>query len=289
MNAELMDYFRGLGCNELPEVDEQDARMFLRQRSLCRECPGLDGCREHGSLAVLALTQDKARAYIAIGTCKLRKARDLARRAERLFAEAAIPASLRGCRLENYVTQGRGEDIERAKAAAARAIETGCSLVLGGAVGTGKTHLAAAIARAALDRGGSALFISAIGYLHRLKSTFDKKQASLYAEMVDHVKTVNCLVIDDLGAEKPTSWTVERLYDVINARMEQQMQTVITTNFTDTADLLEHLKSDSMGGMRIASRLIAIGWLTIEGEDYRKTLRKQNHGVSRRASYALPM
>jgi DNA replication protein DnaC len=141
-------------------------------------------------------------------------------------------------------------------------------------VGTGKTHLAAAIAHAAIDRGEPALFISAIGYLHRLRATFEKKESGNYSQMVEHIKAVNCLVIDDLGAEKPSSWTIERLYDAINTRLERQSQTIITTNFTNTGDLIEHMKENPMGAERIASRLILWGWLVLEGEDYRAVIRK---------------
>jgi DNA replication protein DnaC len=136
-------------------------------------------------------------------------------------------------------------------------------------VGTGKTHLAAAIARAALAQGRAAFFISAIGYLERLQSTFEKKRTDMYAEMVDHVKAVNCLVIDDLGAERPSAWTIARLYDVINARVERGAQTVVTTNYPNAPALIRRLESDPFGAKRIVSRLVSFGWLTVKGEDYR--------------------
>jgi DNA replication protein DnaC len=276
MNTELLDYFRELGCDEPPECNERDGEIFLRHQALCRECPGLDDCREHGCVMWVFLTPDKRAARIAMGPCRARQVRDARLRTERLFSEAALPAGLRECSLENYVTAGRGGSIERAKTEAEKVTQTSCSLVLAGSVGTGKTHLAAAIVRSALAQGRSALFISAIGYLEHLKSTFEKKRTDLYLEMVDHVKSVSCLAIDDLGAEKPSEWTMERLYDVINARVERRTQTIVTTNFPNPSSLMRRMSSDPFGARRIASRLFSFGWLFIEGEDYRVWVRRQS-------------
>jgi DNA replication protein DnaC len=209
-----------------------------------------------------------------MGYCIRRKVRDAWRKSAGPFSEAAIPPGLQRCGLENYLAAGRGESIERAKNKAKKAAQTGSSLVLAGGVGTGKTHLAAAIVRASLNQGRTGLFISAIGYLERLKSTFEQRQADLYAKMTEHVKSVDCLAIDDLGAEKPSSWTIERLYDVINSRIEQGVQTIVTTNFLDPAALARRLDADPEGARRIVSRLVSFGWLTMKGDDYRIQLRR---------------
>ncbi|MDR2179717.1 MAG: ATP-binding protein, partial [Synergistaceae bacterium] len=217
MTAELWDTLKTLGCREQPVLSERDEMLFLRHRALCRECSGLQNCREQGCVAQISLSPDKSRAYLAMGPCKFRRARDVLRKSEKLFSEAAIPPALRDCGFENYFTDGRGESLRFARYEAQNAADTGSSLVLAGGVGTGKTHLAAAIARKAMAQGRGAFFISAIGYLERLKRTFEGNQSGLYAEMVEHVKSVSCLVIDDLGAEKPSVWTITRLYDLINA------------------------------------------------------------------------
>jgi DNA replication protein DnaC len=95
--------------------------------------------------------------------------------------------------------------------------------------------------------------------------------------MVEHVKSVSCLVIDDLGAEKPSVWTITRLYDLINARIERELQTVVTTNFASAPALIERMLSDPLGAERIVSRLLSFGWLSVEGEDYRVLRRKQRN------------
>jgi DNA replication protein DnaC len=212
---------------------------------------------------------------MGMGYCLQRRIQDGLRKSAKIFSDAAIPPALRECTLENYVTTGRSESIQRAKKEAIRAARTSCSLVLCGSVGAGKTHLAVAIVRFALAQGRSALFISAIGYLERLKSTFGEKRTDLYMKMVDHVKSVDCLAVDDFGAEKPSAWTIARLYDVINARIERGTQTIVTTNSFDPGALVHRLEADTEGGKRIVSRLLYLGWVTIKGDDYRIQLRKR--------------
>lgn len=281
MKSELLTYFREMGCeidaDNPPKFCEGDAEMFLRNRALCKRCPGLEHCRENGYAAHFILTQDRSHARIALESCTLHRQYHAEREIERLFSESAIPPGLRMCRMENFVTTGLSKDIARAKSKAVAAAETGNSLVLAGTVGTGKTHLASAIAQEALTQGRSAFFISAIGYLLHLKSTFEKRQTERYIDMIDHVKQVDCLVIDDLGAENPTSWAVEQLYDILNARLERQKQTIVTTNFRDVRDLARHMEASPQAAARIASRLISMGWLIIEAEDYRAQRRREGH------------
>jgi DNA replication protein DnaC len=275
MNTKLRDYFKELDCTYPPEIDERDGETFLRHRALCCECPGLDRCREHGWVMQILFNPDKSFARIAMGACRLRKIQMDRRKAEKLFSEAEIPLGLQRCQLANYVTAGRSESAKRAKFEAESAIRTSSSLVLAGRPGTGKTHLAAAIVQSVLAQGRSALFISAVGYLEHLKSTFETQQADLYPKMVSHVKSVTCLAIDDFGTEKPSEWAIERLYDVINTRIERNLQTIVTTNFANAPALIKRMPSDPLGAERIVSRLLSFGWLSIEGEDYRVLRRKR--------------
>jgi DNA-binding transcriptional ArsR family regulator len=97
--------------------------------------------------------------------------------------------------------------------------------------------------------------------------------------MVDYVKSVDCLAIDDFGAERPSAWTIARLYDVINARVERETQTIVTTNYPTAHTLAQRLASDPFGAKRIVSRLVSFGWATIEGRDYRDSV----HGAANSA------
>ncbi len=103
-------------------------------------------------------------------------------------------------------------------------------LVLHGGVGSGKTHLAAAIANEAAQRRIPVLFAVVPDLLDHLRSTFAPTSAIQYDEMFEGVRTTNLLVLDDLGTESATSWAQEKLFQIINYRYNYEMPTVITTN-----------------------------------------------------------
>lgn len=102
-------------------------------------------------------------------------------------------------------------------------------LVLTGGYGTGKTHLAAAIANNLVDKGIMVLFNTYIGHLDHLKREMDSDEPKVY---LDRMKSIPMLVIDDLGKEKKSEWSQQTLFNVLNYRYEHYLPTVITTNMT---------------------------------------------------------
>lgn len=102
-------------------------------------------------------------------------------------------------------------------------------LILTGGYGTGKTHLAAAIANNLIEKGVMVLFDTYIGHLDRLKKEMDSDEPKGY---LDKMKSMPMLIIDDLGKEKKSEWSQQILFDVLNYRYEHYLPTVITTNMT---------------------------------------------------------
>jgi DNA replication protein DnaC len=103
-------------------------------------------------------------------------------------------------------------------------------LVLAGNHGTGKTHLAVAIANHRLDRGSPAIFIVVPDLLDRLRATFGPSSDVTYDELFESAREVELLVLDDLGAQSSTPWAQEKLYQIINERYNRRLPTVITSN-----------------------------------------------------------
>ena len=103
-------------------------------------------------------------------------------------------------------------------------------LVLRGGYGSGKTHLAAAIANEALSARAQVLFAVVPDLLDHLRSAFAPNSPVQYDEMFEGVRTTHLLVLDDLGTESSTPWAQEKLYQIINYRYNYQMPTVVTTN-----------------------------------------------------------
>lgn len=122
------------------------------------------------------------------------------------------------------------------EAAKAFAQTPGGWLVLAGEHGTGKTHLAAAIANAQVMQGTVVLFVTVPDLLDHLRATFAPDSHISYDKRFNEVKTAPLLILDDLGAGATTTWAREKLRQLFNYRYVARLPTVITT-----ADELEKL------------------------------------------------
>jgi DNA replication protein DnaC len=103
-------------------------------------------------------------------------------------------------------------------------------LVILGANGCGKTHLAAAVANKAVARGASVFFAVVPDLLDHLRKTFHPNADQLYDELFDQVRNAALLVLDDMGAHSSTPWAEEKLYQVVNYRTLSHLPTIVTTD-----------------------------------------------------------
>jgi DNA replication protein DnaC len=102
-------------------------------------------------------------------------------------------------------------------------------LVFTGTYGSGKTHLAAAIANHQMSLGKPPLFIVVPDLLDHLRATFNPDSGTTLDRRFDEVRTAPLLVLDDLGTQNMTPWVKEKLYQLFNYRYTSQLPTVITT------------------------------------------------------------
>lgn len=134
-------------------------------------------------------------------------------------------------------------------------------LLLTGAYGCGKTHLAAAIANAHLDMGQAVLFVLVPDLLDHLRMTFNPQSEISYDDLFEELRNASLLILDDLGAQSSTPWAQEKLFQLLNHRYNAQLPTVITTN-----QRLEDLEP------RLRSRLLdpnLVNHFTIIAPDFR--------------------
>lgn len=118
-------------------------------------------------------------------------------------------------------------------------------LVLLGENGCGKTHLAAAIANYLNANNKSVLFIVVPDFLDHLRSAFNPDRHMSYDNLFEKVKKSPVLILDDFGEQAATSWTQEKLYQLINYRYNARLATVITTSYS-----LDEIEN------RISSRMV---------------------------------
>ncbi len=146
--------------------------------------------------------------------------------------------------------------------------EAGQGLLYYGSIGYGKTYIAASIANALIDKGfscymGSMASISALMYDNDSKRQFLKE-----------IKEYDLLIIDDLGAERDTSYMNEIVYLVIDRRYHAHLPTIITTNMTGD----ELRKPTDSSKKRVMSRLYEMClFVEVNGKDRRRMECKENY------------
>lgn len=101
-----------------------------------------------------------------------------------------------------------------------------------GSVGSGKTLLAACIANELIARGREVLFVVVPDLLDELRATFSNKNETDELTLMQSIRTVPVLILDDLGAHNYSEWTAGRLYNMINYRVNHRLTTVFTSNFS---------------------------------------------------------
>jgi DNA replication protein DnaC len=148
---------------------------------------------------------------------------------------ATMPSRFVHARLEHF-TGTVAADLEGWTRAAPRP-----NLVLFGAVGVGKSHAAAAATYEDHQRGLEVLFLPVVELLDQLRPGGPENA-------LERLWSVDRLVLDDVGSERATDWTGERLYALLNRRWLEERPTIATTNL-EPDDLREAI------GERTYSRL----------------------------------
>lgn len=170
------------------------------------------------------------------------------------------------------------ESLQMALSVAARYAENPDGwLMLEGTYGCGKTHLAAAVGNARLQKGDLVLFITVPDLLDHLRSTFGPSSEVAYDETFDRIRNAPILILDDLGAENSSGWAQEKLFQLLNHRYSRRLSTVITTN-ADLDTLDPRIRSRLLDGS-----LINRGKIT--APDYRTYIRSEQDQLSNLALY----
>jgi len=183
-----------------------------------------------------------------------------------LTSSSNIPKRFSNARLENYNPKYNLDALNQAKLFA-KQFPREKGLLFSGPVGTGKTHLAAAIANALIDKLYSVYFGNVVDIMSFVKSTYNKESNLTEEEAINIMtKEVDLFIIDDLGKENSTNNTLALLYQLINRVYDNQKSIIITTNY-NSIDLARKLGER---GQAIVSRITEMCEPVIfKGEDWR--------------------
>lgn len=117
----------------------------------------------------------------------------------------------------------------------------GWGLVLTGPFGIGKTGLAIAALRVAMEQKRlSGLFVKATDLLAHVRDTYGKSSENTEEQVLASLRTVGFLVIDDMGTDKATDWSTSLLFQVLDSRHDENRKTLLTTNL-NLRELETHL------------------------------------------------
>ena len=116
-------------------------------------------------------------------------------------------------------------------------------LLLLGPNGCGKTHLAAAIANQSLNDGALVLFAVVPDLFFDLRASFAPTALETHEQLFFRMREAELLVLDDLGAQKNSPWTAEKLFQLLNYRYNSGFPTVITANLQGLQGIDERIRS----------------------------------------------
>ena len=161
--------------------------------------------------------------------------------------------------------------------AAMGAANGGDWLTLGGVRGVGKSHLAAAIALHVMKQGQQAYFRLVSELLDDLREGHERGD---YAAQMKFLKTVPCLVLDDMGKEHSTGAADDYLYQIIDSRYREGLQIIVTTNARNKEELASWGEASYLAPL--ISRMEEMGdWVFItDAMDYRERLGQIRRGAA---------
>lgn len=183
-----------------------------------------------------------------------------------LTRSSNIPKKYRNATFENFNPKDNQKALESAKAFV-MSFPSEKGLLLTGPVGTGKTHLAAAIANSLLNKLYSVYFGNVVDILSFIKSTYNKDSDISEREAINIMtEKVDLFIIDDLGKEDNKEYAATMLYQLINKVYENEKPIVITTNYNS----IELSRKLGERGQAIVSRITEMCEpVILKGEDWR--------------------
>lgn len=151
------------------------------------------------------------------------------------FSRMAIPKRYAGCTVNGFKAEGEAQKrvkafvIDFCKDIRAR-IEHGDSLIFSGGFGNGKSHLACAIAKVAMEAGFSCQFVTLSHLIAEVHESWGPSRRESEIEIIKRYAGLDLLIIDEVGAQYGTPAEVKILFDVLGERYGEMRSTILISN-----------------------------------------------------------
>ncbi|HYT22144.1 MAG TPA: ATP-binding protein [Candidatus Polarisedimenticolia bacterium] len=223
-------------------------------------------------------------------------------RASLVMERAHIPKRYEHCDFESYSTDvgstpQQTESLKKAKLLTEGFVREypGSSekgLLFMGPSGVGKTHLAVAALKELIHRGHAGLFCDYRELLKEIQASYNPASESTEMKILEPIRAVEILLLDDLGASKPSDWVRDIVGIVLNARYNENRTTIITTNYLDNptsegeatrlgGKLIPPVREDALEqriGTRMRSRLYEMcRTVEVSAPDFRREKTQAGH------------
>lgn len=155
-----------------------------------------------------------------------------------LMDKANIPERFTGCSFANYEPVNKSAlhnlGILREYASAwPQMYEAGTSLILCGKPGTGKNHLAVALAKILIEQHqASVLLTSVMRIIRAVRRTWEKDSEDNEEDVIALYTGMDLLIIDEVGIQYGSESEMIILFDIMNTRYERMLPTVLISNLT---------------------------------------------------------
>lgn len=199
---------------------------------------------------------------------------ELQEKISRIKKQSGIAKKFLGCTFDSY--KANNSNNEQIKADLYEYAKNFKGQTMGfyihGDIGTGKTHIASAIANHLLNQGTAVICMNERQLLGKIKQSFEtSRHYDSESQVLKTYETTPLLIIDDMGKERATEWSIATIYAIIDSRYEADKPIIITSNY-NMQELVKRLTpaGDDTTARAIIDRLMEMTQtVNVKGESYR--------------------